>query len=146
MNHHLLPSTDVFYLIINTRHGQASTYHQLGIEAEEQRQWAQAQQYYQKDLAICIEFNDRYGQASTYHHLGLLATKQQQWEQAQNYLLKALTLFFEFEDEYSFNIALENLADLYQKHPDDTLPTAIADLLDINVVEVKKLLQGEQPA
>ena len=39
----------------------------MGRVAEEQRQWAQAEQYYQQALAIKIEYNDRYSQASTYH-------------------------------------------------------------------------------
>ena len=43
----------------------------LGMVAQEQRQWAQAEQYYQQALAIYIEFNDRYAQAATYHQLGM---------------------------------------------------------------------------
>ena len=38
--------------------------------AQEQRQWAQAEGYYQQALAIKVEFNDRYEQANTYHKLG----------------------------------------------------------------------------
>ncbi len=38
----------------------ASIYHQLGIVAEEQRQWQQAEQYYQQALQIRLEYNDRY--------------------------------------------------------------------------------------
>ena len=51
----------------------AGTYHQLGMVAQEQRQWAQAEQHYQQALAINIEFNDRYSQADTYHQLGMVA-------------------------------------------------------------------------
>ena len=36
----------------NDRYSQASTYHQLGRVAQEQRQWEQAEQYYQQALAI----------------------------------------------------------------------------------------------
>ena len=39
---------------------KASTYHNLGRVAQEQRQWQQAEQYYQQALQIKIEFNDRY--------------------------------------------------------------------------------------
>jgi len=38
--------------------------------AQEQRQWAQAEEYYRQALAIYVEFNDRYEQAGTYHQLG----------------------------------------------------------------------------
>ncbi len=71
---------------INDRYSQASTYHQLGMVAQEQRQWQQAEQYYQQALQIYVEYNDRYTQASTYHQLGLLAEEQQQWQQACDYL------------------------------------------------------------
>ena len=38
------------------RYEQASTYHQLGTVALEQRQWAQAEEHYRKALEIKIEF------------------------------------------------------------------------------------------
>jgi tetratricopeptide (TPR) repeat protein len=64
----------------------ASIYHQLGSVAQEQRQFPQAEQYYQQALQIYIEYNDRYEQSMTYHQLGLVAQDQRQWQQAeQNY-------------------------------------------------------------
>jgi tetratricopeptide (TPR) repeat protein len=80
---------------------QASIYHNLGRVAEEQRQWEQAQTYYQNALDIYIEFNDRYSQASTYHQLGTVAQEQRQWEQAQTYYQNALDIKIEFNDRYS---------------------------------------------
>jgi uncharacterized protein HemY len=56
----------------------ASIYHQLGMVAQEQRQWEQAEDYYQKALQISIDFNDRYAQAGTYHQLGRVALEQRQ--------------------------------------------------------------------
>jgi tetratricopeptide (TPR) repeat protein len=58
---------------------KASIYHLLGRVAQEQRQWAQAEQYYQQALAIDIEYDDRHSQASTYHQLGSVAQAQRQW-------------------------------------------------------------------
>jgi tetratricopeptide (TPR) repeat protein len=78
----------------------AGLYHQLGIVALEQRQWAQANEYFQQALAIFIEFNDREGQASTYHNLGLVALEQRQWAQAHKYYQQALAIFVEFDDRY----------------------------------------------
>jgi uncharacterized protein HemY len=43
----------------------------LGVVAQEQRQWAQAEQHYRDALSIYVEFNDRYAQAGTYHQLGM---------------------------------------------------------------------------
>src|SRR3712207_6973669 len=51
------------------------------FRSEEQRQWGQAEQYYQQALQIFIEYNDRYAQAKTYHQLGIVAQAQRQWAQ-----------------------------------------------------------------
>ena len=72
-----------------------------GCVAQEQRQWAQAEQYYQQALAIYIEFNDRYAQAATYHQLGIVAQEQRQWAQAEQYYQQALAIYIEFNDRYS---------------------------------------------
>ncbi len=78
----------------------AVTHHQLGIIAQEQRQWPQAEDSYQKALTIYIEFNDRYAQASTYHQLGIVAQEQRQWPQAEDSYQKALKIKIEFNDRY----------------------------------------------
>jgi tetratricopeptide (TPR) repeat protein len=79
----------------------ATFYHQLGYVAQEQRQWEQAEKYYNRALEIKIEFNDRYSQAGTYGQLGIVAQKQRQWEQAEKYYNRALEIFIEFNDRYS---------------------------------------------
>ena len=40
------------------------------VVAQEQRQWEQAEQYYQQALQIYIEYNDRYAQASNLPPVG----------------------------------------------------------------------------
>ena len=50
--------------------GSASIYHQLGMVAEEQRQWEQAEAHYQQALQIDIEYQDRYEQAENLPPLG----------------------------------------------------------------------------
>jgi len=79
----------------------AITYHQLGVVAQEQRQWAQAEGYYQQALEISIAFNDRYEQAGTYHQLGIVAQEQRQWAQAEAYYQQALEIFVAFNDRYA---------------------------------------------
>jgi tetratricopeptide (TPR) repeat protein len=79
---------------------KAGSYHNLGIVAQEQRQFTQAQQYYQQALQLHIEFNDRYEQARTYFGLGAVADERQQWSQAQHYYQQALQLYIEFNDRY----------------------------------------------
>ncbi len=88
---------------------QALAYHQLGIVAQQQGQWAQAEQYYQQALQLKIEFNDRYSQAGTYGQLGTVAKEQHQWEQAEQYYQQALQIFIEFNDRYSQAKTYHNL-------------------------------------
>ena len=80
---------------------KATSYHQLGMVAREQRQWQQAEAYYQQALQIKIELNDRYSQASTYHELGIVAREQRQWQQAEAYYQQALQIKIDFNDRYS---------------------------------------------
>ena len=95
--------------------GRAGIYHQLGIVAQEQRQWQQAEEYYQKALEIYIEFKDRYKQAGTYHQLGIVAQEQRQWQQAEEYYQKALEIYIEFEDRYSQASTYHNLGIVAQE-------------------------------
>ncbi|MGP1371633.1 MAG: CHAT domain-containing protein, partial [Almyronema sp.] len=80
---------------------RARIYHQMGRVAEEQRNYPQAQQYYQQALDLFIEFGDRYEQAGTYHQMGSVAEEQRNYPQAQQYYQQALDLFIEFGDRYS---------------------------------------------
>jgi tetratricopeptide (TPR) repeat protein len=80
--------------------GRSSIYHQLGMVAQGQRKWQQAEEYYQKALEIKIEFKDRYSQASTYHQLGIVAQEQRKGQQAEEYSQKALEIYIEFNDRY----------------------------------------------
>jgi len=84
-------------------------HHQLGMVAQEQRQWTQAEEYYQKAMQIKIEFDDRYSQARTYHNLGIVAQEQRQWTQAEEYYQKALQIYIEFKDRYSQASTYHNL-------------------------------------
>ncbi|RKZ92838.1 MAG: Tfp pilus assembly protein PilF [Candidatus Parabeggiatoa sp. nov. 1] len=77
-----------------------SAYHQLGIVAQEQRQWQRAEQYLKQALEIEIKFNNRYEQAGTYHQLGAVAKEQQQWQQAEQYLKKSLDIKFKLEIQH----------------------------------------------
>ena len=80
---------------------KAGILHQLGMVAQEQRRWPEAEEFYQKALALYVEFNDRYSQASTYHQLGMVAQEQRRWPEAEEFYQKALALYVEFNDRYS---------------------------------------------
>ena len=79
----------------------ASTYHSLGIVAQELREFEQARTDYQQALKIKVEFNDRYSQASTYHNLGIVAQALREFEQARSDYQQALKIKVEFNDRYA---------------------------------------------
>jgi tetratricopeptide (TPR) repeat protein len=79
---------------------EARTYHQLGMVAEDTRQYEEARTYYLQALQLKIEFNDRYSQARTYHELGMVAEETRQYEEAHTYCQQALQLYIEFNDRY----------------------------------------------
>jgi tetratricopeptide (TPR) repeat protein len=84
----------------SVNHNIAVTYHQLGIVAQEQRQFEQAQQYYLQALKRWEDTGDLYSAANTYHQLGMIAQEQRQFEQAQQYYLKALEIREDAGDLY----------------------------------------------
>jgi uncharacterized protein HemY len=113
----------------------------LGMVAQEQRQWQQAEQYYQQALQLKIEYNDRYEQASTTHQLGRVAQEQRQWQQARDYFLASLKIYVDYDDTYSGDIVLHNLARLWQASSDQEVPAAIASILGATVEESESLLR-----
>ena len=59
--------------------GKASLYHQLGVIAQNQRRFDEAEANYRKALDIKLEFGDRHSAANTYHQLGRLAQEQRRF-------------------------------------------------------------------
>jgi len=55
----------------------ASIYHQLGVVAQEQRQWEQAREYYLKALEILIEYDDEHSLSVVIGNLSLLYSTSQ---------------------------------------------------------------------
>ena len=108
--------------------------------AQGQQRWEQAEDYYQKALAIYIDFNDRYWQAGTYHQLGSVAQEQQRWAQALDYYLKALPVVIEFNDEFHLDMVLRSLARLWQASQDPNLPAAVGAVLKLPVEQVEEML------
>jgi tetratricopeptide (TPR) repeat protein len=79
----------------------AGIYHNLGVVAQELREFEEARKNYEKALEIKIEFKDRYSQAGTYHHLGMVAQELREFEEARKNYEKALEIKIEFKDRYS---------------------------------------------
>ncbi|MCB0078088.1 MAG: CHAT domain-containing protein [Anaerolineales bacterium] len=121
---------------------QASTLHNLGIVAQEQRLWPQAERYYQQALQIYIDFNDRYEQAGTLHQLGRVAEAQQEWAAATEYIVQAAQIFIEYKDGHNTAIALRSLARLRQAAPELDVVARLATALAVAPDAAQALLDG----
>ncbi len=78
----------------------AAIYHQLGRVAQEQRNFDQAVQYYQKALKSDEDAGDFYKAALPYHQLGIVAFEQRNFDQAVAYYQKALQIYENAGDFY----------------------------------------------
>jgi len=121
---------------------KANTYHNLGAVAQEQREFQQAEQYYQQALQLKIEYNDCYEQAGTYHNLGSVAMEQRAFQQARNFFLHALEIYVAAEDNYHLSIVLRSVARLWQASGDVHLPTIIAPLMNTTSTEAEEILRN----
>ena len=128
-------------LFVGHSYNQAETYHQLGRTAEEQRQWEQAEQYYQQALQIKVDFNDTYAQGSTYHQLGIVAKERRQWARARNNFVIAFAIFVAHNDIDSGSTALRSLALFWQDCEDPTILTNIASIMKTTTNEVESTLK-----
>ncbi len=90
-------------------------YHNLGIVAQELREWEQARLYYQQSLEIKIEYGARYSQATTLHNLGIVAQELREWEQARSYYQQAIEIYIEYGDRYEQAGTLHNLGIVAQE-------------------------------
>ena len=127
----------------NDRYSQASTYHQMGRVAQEQRRWEEAESHYRQALALFVEFNDRYSQGSTYNQLGALASAQELWSQAAENYLQAVGIAVEFQDEYRLGTRLQSLGRVWQASGDGTIPVRVGALLGVSAGEAGRLLGGD---
>lgn len=90
-------------------------YHQLGVVAQEERDWKEAKRNYREALKITQEFNDRYNQARTYHQLGRVAMEEKDYASSLGYLAKDLEISRQYNDEYGLKITIKNLSRLMQE-------------------------------
>ena len=95
--------------------GVANTYHQLGMLAQELREYHQAHDYYQNALEMYIQYGDRYYSAATYHELGRVAQELREYHQARDYYQNALEIKIEYGDRYDCAITYHNLGMIARK-------------------------------
>ena len=80
--------------------------------AEEQRDFAAAEAWYKKSLAIKEKQGNEHGAASTYHQLGRIAQERRDFFQAGDFYLKSIKMFANTSDTYNLMIAISSYARL----------------------------------
>ena len=79
--------------------GAAETYHQLGIVAEERRDFEGAERWYRKSLDLELELGNQGGAATSYHQLGMVAEKRRDFESAELRYRQSLDLKLELGNQ-----------------------------------------------
>ena len=87
----------------------AGALHQLGRIAEEQRDFAAAEAWYKKALAIKEKQGDEHSAASTYHQLGIIAQEQRDFAVAEAWYKKSLAIFKKQGNEHGAAITYHQL-------------------------------------
>jgi tetratricopeptide (TPR) repeat protein len=73
--------------------GEGVAYHQLGMIAQEQRDFTAAREWYLKSLAVSENQSNLNYAAATYHCLGIIAQEQRDFAAAREWYLKSLAIF-----------------------------------------------------
>ncbi len=98
---------------------EAAAYHRLGMIAQEQRDFAGAEQWYRKTLAIEEKQGDEHSAAgSTYQNLGIIAQEQRDFAGAEQWYRKTLAIFEKQGDKHSAAITYHNLGTIAQEQHD----------------------------
>jgi tetratricopeptide (TPR) repeat protein len=79
----------------------ATTYHNLGVVAQEQRRFEEAIYFCNKALQITEDAGDFYSAAGTYHNLGRVAEERRRFDDAIDFYNKALQIYEDAGDFYS---------------------------------------------
>jgi tetratricopeptide (TPR) repeat protein len=82
----------------------ASFWQNLGMIAEERRDFDEAEEWYRKSLAIEEKLKNEYGQAITLHQLGMIAEERRDFDEAERLYLKAEAIFEKYRDEHYLSI------------------------------------------
>jgi tetratricopeptide (TPR) repeat protein len=93
--------------------GRVMVHNNLGIVAQEERDWSLAERHYQKALSYArefsAEFGDRGSEAIVLHQFGMLAIAQGDWKTAERYLKSGLVIEEAVKDVGGLAITCFNL-------------------------------------
>lgn len=89
----------------------------LAVYAQNQRAFAQAEQWYRKSLAIFEQQGNDHSAALTYGQLGIMAETQRDFAQAGQWFLRSIAIFRRFNDRHFLGIAVQSFQRCYAAAP-----------------------------
>ncbi|MEL7407833.1 MAG: tetratricopeptide repeat protein [Cyanobacteria bacterium J06558_2] len=126
---------------------QATIYHQIGMVAQELREYDQAQQYYRQALNLKIKSGDRFALATTFHQLGRVTQKLREYNLAIAYYQEALNLKIEYGDRFSqattfhqLGKVAEELREYNSSHVPDYILRLSISILNMAIAIIKLIL------
>ncbi len=87
-----------------------------------QRDFASAEQWYRKALAITEKQGNEHGAAITYGQLGTMAQKQRDFASAEQWYRKSLAIWVKYGDKYREAITRSNLERLREAAGPGSIP------------------------
>jgi tetratricopeptide (TPR) repeat protein len=90
----------------------ASSYHQLGMIAQDRGDYDQALDWYRQSLAIKEELGNRGGMASSYHQLGMIAQDRGDYDQALDWYRQSLAINEEVGNRGGMASTISQIGDL----------------------------------
>jgi tetratricopeptide (TPR) repeat protein len=94
---------------------KANALHNLGIIAEERRDFEEAEDWYKKSLKISERLGNEHGAAITYHQLGRIAEERREFEEAKDWYKKSLKIEEQLGNEHGAAITYHQLGMIAQK-------------------------------
>ncbi|MDR1736138.1 MAG: tetratricopeptide repeat protein [Oscillospiraceae bacterium] len=97
---------------------EASACHQLGMVAEEKRDFVAAEAWYKQSLEIELKQGNEYGAAQTYHQFGMIAEDKRDFDAAEGWYKKALRIKLKHGDEHGATLTYHQLGMVAQEQGD----------------------------
>jgi tetratricopeptide (TPR) repeat protein len=97
---------------------KANSLHNLGIIAEERREFEKAEDWCKKSLKIFKQLGDEHNAAITYHQLGMIAEERREFEEAEDWYEKSLKIKERLGNEHGAASTYHQLGRIAQERRD----------------------------
>ena len=88
---------------------------QFGEIAQERGDFAEAEDWYHKSLAICEKIGDEHGQAIALHQLGMISEEQGSFDEAEAFYHQAEAILQRMNDPYHLDMTQQALKRVREK-------------------------------